>query len=134
MGHERSVDDLMARLSSCPATIRIQWVPSHCGIEGNEEADEAANRACLLPGDGRPVSLRGICPLIKKNIFDPPCRAEEEHIGQIYAAYSKKKEQEITSRWDQTYLARLRAGHHWDLSPSHQPRHQCALPAMHACR
>ena len=115
VGHERSVDDLRARLSSCPATIRIQWVPSHCGIEGNEEADEAANRACLLPGDGRPVSLRGICPLIKMNIFDPPCRAEEEHIGQIYAAYSKKKEQEITSRWDQTYLARLRAGHHWDL-------------------
>ena len=61
----------------------------------------------MLPGDGRPVSLRGICPLIKKNIFDPPCCAEEEHIGQIYAAYYQNEEQEITSRWDQAYLASM---------------------------
>ena len=57
VGHERSVDDLRAHLSSCPATIRIQWVPSHCDIEGNEEADEAANRTCLLPGDGAESAL-----------------------------------------------------------------------------
>ena len=114
LGHEQSADNLRARLATCPATIRLQWVPSHCGIEGNEEADEAANRARLLAGEGRPVSLRGISPVIKKNIIDPPCRPEEHHIGQIYADYSKKKEQLITSRWDQTYLARLRTGHHWD--------------------
>lgn len=28
--------------------ISIQWIPSHVGISGNEEADEFANRGCQL--------------------------------------------------------------------------------------
>ena len=114
-GHNKDVDDLRRLLDSCPANIRIQWVPSHCGIEGNEEADVAANDACVLPGNRRPVSFRGIIPQVKKNITDPPCREKYKYISTIYADYSKSKEQLISSRWDQVYLARLRSGHHWDL-------------------
>lgn len=29
-------------------TINIQWIPSHVGIKGNEEADQFANRGCQL--------------------------------------------------------------------------------------
>ena len=29
--------------------------------------------------------------------------------------YSEKKESQLENRWDQVYLARLRANHHWDL-------------------
>lgn len=29
-------------------TVTIQWIPSHVGIDGNEDADDLANRACHL--------------------------------------------------------------------------------------
>jgi len=115
VGHNSSVDSLRSSLATCTATIRIQWVPSHCGITGNEEADAAANSARLLPGARRPISMRGILPVIKKNIVDPPTRPEYACLDEIYSCYSKERESQISSRWDQTYLARLRGTHHWDL-------------------
>ena len=90
-GFNKDVDDMRSLLASCPANTRIQWVPSHCGIEGNEEADAAANEARLLPGNRRPVSFRGIIPQIMKKISDPPCRPKYQHISNIYADYSKSK-------------------------------------------
>ena len=34
------------------------WVPSHCGLEGNEHADTPANKAARLPQDDRPITYR----------------------------------------------------------------------------
>ena len=114
-GVNPAVNYLRQQLSSCNATIGIQWVPGHCSITGNEDADQAANMARTIPGPQRSTTLSGITTLIKRSISDPPCRPEEQHIATIYSKISKKKEKEITCKWDQTYLARLRAGHHWDL-------------------
>ena len=115
LGYDPSTDPLRCDLADCSATIRIQWVPGHSGIPGNEEADRAANEACLLNENCRPVSFRGISPVIKKSIQDRPCRPAELHIKEIYSKYSRLKEAPISSRWDQVELARLRSGHHWDL-------------------
>jgi ribonuclease HI len=35
---------------SCP--LRVQWIPAHCGLDGNERADQLANEGLLLPALG----------------------------------------------------------------------------------
>ena len=114
-GFNPAVNNLRQQLANCNATIGIQWVPGHCGITGNEDADQAANMARTIPGPQRSTTLSGITSVIKRSIIDPPCRPDQQHIAIIYKKISKIKEKQITCKWDQTYLARLRAGHHWDL-------------------
>ena len=114
--HNRSVDHIRQKLARCICkSIAIQWVPGHCGIQGNEDADKAANDARTIPGPRRPTSIRGIIPVINRNVKDPPCRPEHGRIAEVYKNFSEKKEAQLENRWDQVYLARLRANHHWDL-------------------
>ena len=40
--------------------IHAQWVPSHCGISGNERADSVAKEAADLPQQDVPVDVRTI--------------------------------------------------------------------------
>ena len=48
--------------------VRLQWVPGHCDLEGNERADQLAKAGCLLPQEDRPVSYPAICSLITTSI------------------------------------------------------------------
>ena len=115
MGYDPSVSSIKLQLEQCGATVGIQWVPGHCGIEGNELADRAANEARTYPSPNRFTSYQGIVPAIKKSIQDPPCRPKYATIAEAYSKYSKTKEKQLLSEWDAVYMTRLRAGHHWDL-------------------
>ncbi|XP_015915700.2 uncharacterized protein [Parasteatoda tepidariorum] len=39
---------LMAEIGEKYKTIALQWIPSHCGIPGNEKADVLAKKGCLV--------------------------------------------------------------------------------------
>ena len=48
-------------------TIKLQWIPSHCGIKGNEEADSLANQAHELTNlDEYPNELKEMEEQVKK--------------------------------------------------------------------
>ena len=113
-GHDSAVNHRQ-QLARVISLVGIQWVSVHFGIPGNEEADQAAYSARTIDGPQRSITLRGIIPVIKRNIIDPPCRSEVQHVADAYKNISRTKEKEIKTKWDQVYLARLRAGHHWDL-------------------
>ena len=114
-GNSADLNNLRRKFSETTATITIQWIPGHVGIEGNEAADRAANEAREIEGNRRPITYRGVFPMIKREIRDPPCRAKYQHLEDVYSGYSSRQEKSITSRWDQVELARLRSDHHWDL-------------------
>ena len=92
-GYNPSISFLRFRLENCGATVGIQWVPGHCGINGNEMADQAANEARLQPTPNRDTSYKGIIPAIRQSIKDPPCRPKYNYVAEAYSKYSKSKAQ-----------------------------------------
>ena len=108
-GDDPELDQLRSRLRNLNCLLTIQWCPGHAGVAGNELADAAAKQATELQGPSAPVSFNSIKAEIKKATKDPP--PTHERTKKVYAFYSRKKEKEVTSRKDQTLLAKLRSGH-----------------------
>lgn len=81
------INDLRHKSDETTVKIKMLWIPCRVGIEGNEAADKAANEAREIEGDRRPITYRGIFPLIKREIRDPPCRAEYQYLKKVYAGY-----------------------------------------------
>jgi ribonuclease HI len=97
--------------------VVFQWVPGHCGLLGNEVADQAAREATLPPEEGGPaqrplpVSFRAVKALIREKIRDPkPTHARTRLV------YAKALQRGGRTRKEEVTLARLRSGHSWLLA------------------
>ena len=111
LAHE--LDPAIARLKKMltdTENVKLQWVPSHCDIPGNELADKAANEAREMVAPAEPISLNSICALINSTLTDGPIL--HQRTAQVYAKKSRTIEQTKRARSDQVLLAQLRTGHH----------------------
>ena len=113
LGGGTALDPLRSRIDNCGTTINIQWVSGHCGVPGNELADETAKLAAGATGPSCPITFASACSHIRAFCKDPP--PQHQRVSQVYEAFSQQRERLITTRRDQTLLARLRSGHYLGL-------------------
>ena len=76
------VEEELVRLRGEDRLVVITWVPSHCGVVGNELADRAAGRAARLEQDGVGCSFDGMKRRVGK--WEDRREWENERIGKVY--------------------------------------------------
>ena len=98
---ERHTQRLLCGLSQ-RMKVAVQWIPAHCGLAGNEEADRLAKSGSRLEQPLHPASYREAKTLIKRHFqtqwtdqHNPPSDDQMIHLR----------------RHEQTTIFRLRTGH-----------------------
>lgn len=85
---------LMTRLSN-NLNIALQWIPAHCGVSGNEEADQLAKQGAKTEQPNTQVTYREKVSIIKA-ITRPQQEQDAYH---------------LLNRAEQVVMVRLRSGH-----------------------
>ena len=107
-----ALGQIVSILNSLPCHVTLQWVPGHCGLPGNEKADQVARDAAM---EGRrdersqtaPITFKAAKLAISREVRDPD--PQHERVRQVYQVPIRPTQG--LSREDEVFLARLRSGH-----------------------
>jgi ribonuclease HI len=110
-------NDSVPRLQEALQTIKclravLQWIPSHCGIEGNEEADKMAKLGAEDEQEENSISLTEMKTIIKS----------------LYRTHQQNDGYHHMSRPQQVTIFRLRTGHNRLMHHMHQKLHLVPSP------
>ena len=101
-------------LAEIRSTITILWIPSHCDIEGNEKADDLANKGRTKDQSNVPVTQAIVKAKIKAEKWEPT----HERAREVFKDRLKPKF-EVESKWTRrvrSLFARLRTDHAKELA------------------
>lgn len=100
---------LRHRMRSVTGEVVFQWVPGHCGLPGNEMADQEARAAAIDPNFSRgsvPVSFASAKSVIRREVRDP--RTDHQLLQRVYSRAPRTAD---VNRKTDVILAQLRSGH-----------------------
>ena len=112
--HEKDLNDIQLCLKSLQekniGPITLQWIPGHCGVDGNERADQLAKEACLLDQSDTEVDYASAKSLIRLH-------CQQEWLQKAKPKFPQAKQRKIgdesgLSRSERTILSRMRTGGH----------------------
>ena len=89
--------------------ITLVWIPSHCGVAGNEEADRLADMGSKMSQDGVPVTHATAKARIRREKWTIGHARAEEVYGE-----RRRPKFEVEREWPRnvrSLYARLRSGH-----------------------
>ena len=119
--------------------IHLQWVPSHCGLRGNEQADDLAKQAASLPQEEVPVDVRTVVRAVTRAARTRTVR-QRPH-GWYRALMEERLPAPVSGhdRFAAVDIHQLRAGH-WAGSDQYlhrigrNPSAECPRCSELACR
>jgi ribonuclease HI len=109
-GKVRRIREALWRMHDRGVETVLVWVPSHCGVEGNERADARAGEGGQL--DQAPVGLDGATreALIRRRVVQPPM--QHQRLRGRYEGGIREGEEDGMTREERSDLSRFRTGHH----------------------
>ena len=98
-----SLVSALARLQQATEHTIIQWIPSHCNIAGNEEADRLARKGGQQPQEEQDTSYEEAKTIIKEK--------QKRRWLQQHPEHNRNDAYYLLSRSEQVCIVRLRTGH-----------------------
>eukprot|EP01060_Flectonema_neradi_P016568 TRINITY_DN2318_c1_g1_i7.p1 TRINITY_DN2318_c1_g1~~TRINITY_DN2318_c1_g1_i7.p1 ORF type:complete len:420 (+),score=24.95 TRINITY_DN2318_c1_g1_i7:131-1390(+) len=109
-------NEIFGRVSQLGFPVRFQYVPSHCGLEGNEMADKLAKEAALstsLEITLTPMDFRMAQCSIRNQVRREWLNARNNSSHEAATNFGRvQRFHESLSRSEEIQIARLRTSHH----------------------
>ena len=126
----RRLRERLWELSEDGKDVTLVWVPGHCGLPGNEEADRLAGLGCELEQTEAELDGATRRAVIRRGIKGQDVR--HERLREVYTRGVREDEESAMRREDRTDLTRFRTGHHpklrrWQVMVGREGNAECRL-------
>ena len=95
-------------------SLEVVWVPGHCGLAGNERADEMAKRGGEANQPEVPLDGSVRMAYIRRSLGGHG-EVQHERTRETYRSGVKEDKEGVLSREERVNLSRFRSGHHTQL-------------------